>query len=418
MKIATRVSVCALLTIGATADVLADCSVDVDVEKAYASAQAQERAGKLKDALNNYALAQSYICGPNPLELPAARRAAQIAKSLGAAEEKQGNLEEAFRVYELGGQYADADRAMIANARAHSDDPDHVQTALKHFYDRIESNFRNVYALRLNVTGAYATDPKMQPELLAMADKGVERALQREAAAFSEPYLRERVQIIQARPDDAADFPALNAWGQRAGSFEQKWPDDPLKKSRGELGMVLKWSKVQRSIELDDARGEAIAERAHKRAEERAATLTQRYSGAPQFLQSAIAYHEILPFQGSVREPRVQQVKAQALRLGDEANAKGRLGLAHDYHEAAGDRDKAMAARDRQNQLAKQKMQPAIDEATRQAQAIKTGFGSPAQIEAMKKQAQDAAKAMQQQKPDNKDRAKKADDLDKELGLD
>jgi hypothetical protein len=415
-------TVLVLLAVGVAADALADCTGGSSVplvQEAYAAGQAQERAGKLKEALYSYVQAQSYICeATNPVELAAAKRAAPVAKTLGAAEEKQGHLEEAFSVYEMGGHYADADRTIIANAHAHSDDPKQVQAAITHFYQRVQAtNFNELHKVRLSVTGPYTTDPKMLPELMAMADKGVERAFQREAAALNESYLQEQVRIIQARPDDATDFQAMAAAAQREGAFQQKWPDHPVKKSHDELLTVLAWSRVQRASDVDGPRSEAIERRAYQRTEERAATLTQRYSGAPEFLAAAIDYRQLLPYEDPNKEPRIQQVRAKAMKLGDEASAKGRLGLAHDYYEAAGDRDKAMAARDRQNQLAKQKLQPKIDEATKQAEALKAGLGSPAEIAAMKKQAQESAKAMQEQKPDKKERKKKADDLASELGM-
>jgi hypothetical protein len=418
MTIRTQLTVLVLLAAGVAGEAFADCTGGSSVplvQEAYAAGQAQERAGKLKEALSSYLEAQAYICDTkNPIELPAARRAAQVAKPLGASEEKKGNLEEAFAAYESGGLYADADRVMIANARAHADDPGHVQTALTHFYRREEG--LGPYSVRLSVTGPYTANPGMEPELLAMADKGVERALQREAAAFNESYLRERVQLIQARPDDVTDYQARDATIQRETAFAKKWPEDLLKKSRAELSKVLAWSRVIRAPDVDAGREEKIAGRAEKRALERAATLTQSYSGAPQFLADAVEYRSCR-FEDTACKSWIQQVRAQAMKLGDEASAKGRLGLAHDYYEAADDRDKAMAAQNRQNELAKKKLQPKIDEATKQAEALKAGFGSPAEIAAMKKQAQESSKAMQEQKLDKKERKKKADDLASELGM-
>jgi hypothetical protein len=447
MTIKTQLTVLVLLAVGVAADALADngeCGSLQYVRSTYAEAQAQERAGKLKDALSSYVETQASLCdGDNPLALTAARKAAQIAKPLAAAEEMQSHFAEAARLYDMGGYYAESDRVHMANVRAHPDDPRAAMAALEWLYGHGASAFgvsdgsqafQANNKVRLSVTGPYVQDAKWLPELKATVAKGADRALQREAAAFNEEYLRDRVALIQARPEDGADLQAANAWAQqRAAPFAQKWPDDPLKKSRNELELVVKWSDVdERSYVLVTGKlltDVSLMKRAQARAEERAVALEQRYSGAPKSLEDATAYYEfayaylhnatdeqdrLRTAQGNAR---IQQVKAQAMKLGDAANAQARLVLAHDYYEAAGDSAKAMAAQAKHDQLAQQKLKPAIDEATKQGQALAAGFGSPAQIEAMKKQAQEAARAMKEQQPNKNDRTKKADDLSKELGL-
>jgi hypothetical protein len=450
MTIKNQLTVLVLLAVGVAADALADsegCGSLQYVRSTYAEAQAQERAGKLKDALSSYVETQARLCdGDNPLALAAAKKAAQIAKPLAAAEEQQGHFDEAARLYELGGYYAESDRVHMANVRAHPDDPGAALAAQKWLYDHgapafgvsdASQGFQANHKVRLSVTGPYVQDPKLLPEIQAAVVKGADRALQHEAAAFkdSEEYLRERVAVFQARPEDGADFQASYAWGQqRLAPFQLKWPDNPLKKSRDELNRLVAWSQVDESNHIF-VTGEALVDvalmkKAQARAEERAVVLEQRYSGAPQSLEDAIAYYEFAyaylhnatdeqyQRRKAQGDARIQQVKAQAMKLGDAANAQGRLLLAHDYYEAAGDSTKAMAAQARHDQLTKQKLQPDIDELTKQGQALTAGFGSPAQIEAMKKQAQEASRAMKAQPPPNKtDRAKKADDLSKELGL-
>jgi hypothetical protein len=450
MTIRNRLTVLVLLAVGVAADALADCTGGASlqyVRSAYAEAQAHERAGKLEDALYSYVETQARLCdGDNPLALTAAKKAAQIAKPLAAAEEMQSHFAEAARLYDMGGYYAESDRVHMANVRAHPDDPRAAVAAFEWLKDHgapvfgasdASPAFQANHKVRLSVTGPYVQDPRLVPEIKATMAKGADRALQREAAAFndSEEYLRERVAVIQARPEDGADFQASYAWSQqRLAPFAQKWPDNPLKKSRDELDRLAAWSSLDEGIYvattgnlLTDV---ALMKRAQARAEERAAALEQRYSGAPKSLEDAIAYYEFaysrLPnatdeqdrLRTAQGDARIRQVKAQSMKLGDAANAQGRLVLAHDYYEAAGDSAKAMAAQAKYDQLARQKLQPAIDEATKQGQALAAGFGSPAQIEAMKKQAQEAARAMKAQPPPNKtDRAKKADDLSKELGL-
>jgi hypothetical protein len=435
MKISTQITVCVLLTIGAAADGLADCtggaSIDY-VEGAYAEAQAQERAGKLKDALSSYVEAQAYICErSNPVELAAAREAARIAKPLAAAEEQKGHFDEAAKHYEMGGYYADSDRAQMANVRVHPDDPRYAEVALQWLYNHGSPSHQVNNRVRLSVTGPYAQDPKLVPELKTIVIKGIDRALQRESAAFNEQYLKEYVELTQARPE-SENVTVQLAYSQRWGAFQQKWPEDLLDKSRAELEAVRAWANVLGDTNWDRALADATVERSNKRAEERAAGLEQRYSGAPKLLEEAITYHEISLFQQSrfsdatdaergnqeaEAKRRVQQVKAQAIRLGDEASAKERLGLAYDYYVVGDDDAKAHAAEERKKQLFMAKHKTEIDEASRDMDAIKAAYSDPAKREAMKKQAQEAAKAMQEQKPDKKERAKKADELEAELGL-
>jgi hypothetical protein len=433
MKIRTQIVASVLLTIGATADALADCTDDYpyNTDEAYESAQTEERAGRLTEALTNYDRATHVGCDANPIAAPAAKRAAEISKPLAAAEEKKGNFAEASRLYESGGHYADADRMLMADVRTHPDDPDRASAALVRLYNHGSPAFQVNMALRLQAAGPYAQDTKWIPELKTIVIKGIDRALQREAAAFNEQYLKESVQLRQEQPE-SIDFTVQQAYVQRVQAFSKKWPEDLLKKSRAELEVVRDWANVLGGTQWDSALADATIKRSNKRAEERAAALEQRYSGAPKLLEEAITYHEMSLFQQSrfsdatdaergnyeaEAKRRIQQVKTQAGKLGDEASAKDRLILAYDYYRAADDEAKAKAVEERKKQLFMAKHKTEIDEAKREMDAIKAANSDPAKREAMKKQAQEAAKAMQEQKPDKKERAKKADDLEKDLGL-
>ena len=93
--------------------------------------------------------------------------------------------------------------------------------------------------------------------------------------------------------------------------------------------------------------------------------------------------------------------------------------LASEYYNVAGESAKAEAARAKQQQLAMQKMQPAMDEALRQAEELQKHFAAdPAQVAAMREQAEAARKSLlQQQQEANKRNKRSADELEKELGL-
>jgi hypothetical protein len=114
----------------------------------------------------------------------------------------------------------------------------------------------------------------------------------------------------------------------------------------------------------------------------------------------------------------VAAVGALALKLGSEADAKDRYVLAASYYQVADADAKAEAVRERGRQVAMKKMQPQIDQMRKQADAIQKEYSDPAKVAEMQKQAQAAAKAMQQQQAGAKASNRKgAEDLEKELGL-
>jgi hypothetical protein len=154
---------------------------------------------------------------------------------------------------------------------------------------------------------------------------------------------------------------------------------------------------------------------------ERAATLAAKYAGAPSLLEHAIDYEHARDSDPAALEPRVAKLKAQALSLGAAAERAQKLGLAADYYGVAGDDARASAAREKQRQIAMAKMQPQIDAAKRDAEALRARFSDPNEVEAMKRQAEAARAQLERQQRDAKanaaTRQKSSDDLAKELGL-
>jgi hypothetical protein len=377
-------------------------------EAAYVAGQAAERAGKLAEALENYRMAQSSY---NPNAIKAAQRAAQIAPGLASAEEKKGNHAQAATLYDQGGHFAAADRALMAAMRAKLDSPQVVGELLKRFDERASEHFKAMQKLRLEVTGPYTPDASLVQEVRTALAKGPERTLQREAAAFDANYLKERVALARSLPE-TVDMAAQMAAAERERAFLQKWPDEPLKKSLGELAILRQWQRV----EPNPAVQTSIDAQLLKRAEERAATLVASYSGAPEFLEAAkdyaLAVQHLKP-----AEPRIASIKATANKLGDEAEGKSQFALAASYFRVADERDKTEAVQKRQGQLAMQKMQPDIDAAKRTAEAMRAQYGDPAKVEAMRKQAQAMQAAMQAQRPSAERAKQDAGDLQKELGL-
>lgn len=396
----------------------ADCAGDgvADKKRHYQSAQNYEREGKKEQALYAYQHAQGYACeNSNPYEMDAAKRAAPLGMELGQAAEKQGDLTRAFQLYEAGGHFAIADRVFFATIRADQDNPGAFQRALEHYRNR-EGSFLGNNAAAIKVTGGYKVDPKYMAEVLAMPKRGVERAVEKEQAAFNEQYLREYVQLVQSQPDDPSDFAALQRAGDAHTAFARKWTDqDPMKTSRDALQAMRMWGLNGNDDELRasvDTRVKALVE-------QRATLLRDKFFGAPKLLGDAMDFYRALGSEAGVGG-KIKAIRSQARQLAADADARKRYGLAAEYYNVAGDDAAAEVSRQKQQQLAMQNMQPQIDAAQKQAEEMQKQFGDPKAVEAMRKQAQAAqAKIQAQQKQQQKsgDKKKSAEELEKELGM-
>jgi hypothetical protein len=219
------------------------------------------------------------------------------------------------------------------------------------------------------------------------------------------------VALVRSRPE-SIDVAEQMAAGSRERAFLQKWSEELLKKSLGELKVLREWSEVERAPTIQAS----IKAQLVKRAEERAGALTTSYNGAPELLEAAkdyaSAFEDLKP-----AEPRLAAIKSTARKLGDEAEAKGQLGLAYNYFKVADDGVKARAVQKRHEQIALKKMQPDIDEAKRAAASLREQYSDPAKVEAMRKQAMAMQAAMRAQRPSAERAKQDADDLQKELGL-
>jgi myosin heavy subunit len=155
-----------------------------------------------------------------------------------------------------------------------------------------------------------------------------------------------------------------------------------------------------------------------QRADQHAQLLVQKYSGAPELLEDAMDFITMQSLEKTTTDARVASIETQAAKLGDDASAKKRYLLASEYYDVAGEPAKAQAAREKQNQVAMQKMQPSIDQLQRQAAELQKQYSDPAKVQAMREQAEAARKSIQQQQAASKAANKKgADDLEKQLGL-
>jgi len=388
-----------------------------DVKRSYESAKNAERAGNKEAALFAYHASIGDVCeGANPHETDAAKRAIPLAQELGAAAEKSGNFAKAAQLYDAGGQFAAADRAYIQTVRANADNTFTYQGALEYYRNRApDSAFASNNASVLKLAGPYKQDPKYLEEVKAMPAKAIERAIQREAAAFNELYLKDYVQMIQGRGDDPADANGVQRTIAAQQALVQKWKtDDLLKDARAALDNLKMWGITTPDQQL----GKTIAAKVAQLAEQHATTLRQKYSGAPKLLEEAMDYYRAMGSENPKVGQSIASVRTQALKLGDEANAKQRYVLAAEYYETADAADKAEAARNRMQQVAMQKMQPSIAQAQKQAEAFAAQYSDPAKVAEMRRQAEATRKAMQERQAASKaSNQKSADDLEKDLGL-
>jgi hypothetical protein len=303
--------------------------------------------------------------------------------------------------------------------RANPDNPSVFSTAREAFDYRSMPAFAANNKARLAVTGDYQPDPKNVAEVMAMPAKGAERAFQKEASLFDEEYLRAYMQRIESRPEDTTDTATVQAWSNSQQAFARKWSkysaEEPLKGSLSALELVQRWASATNDRALSDK----IEAQRNQRLEQRAATLIKSYANAPVLLEAAISYRAAIHTENDgAKQASIAAIKSQADKLGDAANASRRYALAAEYYGLAGQDAKAQAARDTQQKLAMAKMQPQIDQAQKQAEQLKREYSDPAKVQAMREQALAMQKSLQeQQKANAKDKGKKADDLEKELGL-
>lgn len=365
----------------------------------------------MAEALRYYMVAQTYTGKPNPNALSAAQRAAQIAPAVASAEDKEGNHLLAASLYDQGGLFAAADRALLAALRAKPDERRVVEQVMQAFDRRAAESFQANNKLRLSVTGPYTPDAAVVQEVRAAPAKAAERALQREATAFNAQFLKERVALVRARPEPH-QLEALRAMMEREQAFAQKWPEELLKRSLNELARVREWA----ALVPHKAQQTALDAQMLRRAEERADTLLASYSGAPELLEAAQDYGLSVSHLKPA-DTRVAAIKTLANKLGSDAEGKGRLSLAVAYFRVAGERDKAQAVQARQQQLAQQKVQPDIDAAQRVAANLREQYSDPDKVDALRKQAQAAQTAAQAQRPGTAVSTPSAADLQKELGL-
>jgi len=98
-------------------------------------AEDSEKAGKLKEAFNA-AKTVAWECLGNDAGKRREALIKRVGRTLGEQEEKQGRFKEAFDWYQSSGLEADADRVMLKQANAKTDDTNAIGNAIEHFKRR------------------------------------------------------------------------------------------------------------------------------------------------------------------------------------------------------------------------------------------------------------------------------------------
>ncbi|HSN70074.1 MAG TPA: hypothetical protein VLT59_01135 [Steroidobacteraceae bacterium] len=371
----------------------ADCAGETvaSVTEAFANAQAFERSGDAPRALDAYARAQAYTCSENPVELDAARRAAELARPLAEAAERAGDLERAFAYWEAGGHFAAADRVLVKLVRSRPDDSALYDRALSHFANRALPAFASNMRVRLSVTGPYSVDPAVAAMLEELPAERAGRALADEADRFDESYLREIV-TLEGRKAAAGDPASLQAVAVAHQQLAARWPEDPLAASRKSLRLAREWAQRDR----DESRARGFETRIAARYADRAKLLVEGYSAAPSLLAAAMDYYHESVADAALVEPDLRRVQTQAKRLGDQSASAGRYLAAADYYDVAGDDAAAQNARDQQSHAARAAMMPAMQAAQQQALEMARAFGTPEQVKALEQQIAEATRAYEQ----------------------
>jgi hypothetical protein len=413
-RISTAALTIALAVCGRSA--MADCPLGsaYDAGKAYEKGQALEAQGKKAAALEEYVRAQAEVCDPvNPYRAPAAKRGAPLGLELGTAAEKAGDFLHARSFYEMGSHYARSDLAFMHYVRAEKDNPSEYVNARTHFENRAR-----LAAMTSKTASPYSPDPKLVAEVNAMPKQAIDRAWQQEQGAYNEQYLADYVKLIRNMPIDPIDMAATQRAAAAQNEFVQKWHGRELvEESHDSLEMMRRWADVTDDAALQKSTLALAAQRADQHAQ----ILVQKYSGAPALLDKAIAFVPLTGADEGKANARIASIKAQAVKLGDDANARSSYLLAIQYYKVGGDEAKADATEAKASQLMKQKLQPTLDKAQAQAEELKKQFSDPAKVQAMREQAEAAKKAIQQQQAQSAtqsaSRKKSTDDLEKELGL-
>jgi hypothetical protein len=150
-----------------------DCPADADRAAAarneFENGRRYEAAGEAPSALMTYLLARDYDCEDrNGIGGAAARRVVPLARQLGREQEVEGNLLMAYSIYDSGGLFAEADRALMQLASDVEGGVGFQSQAREHFQQRLEPGFAAANRLKLQAAGPYTASREPLERLAAL----------------------------------------------------------------------------------------------------------------------------------------------------------------------------------------------------------------------------------------------------------
>jgi hypothetical protein len=367
--------------------VIADC-VGVSaaaVQQHFSHGEQKAAAGKLRNALDSYVLAQAYVCDGNKLEHTAATRAAAIAKQLAPNLEKTGKLQEAFEVYEAGGYFKEADRVMLAMLEMNPDDYDLYAQALEHFNNHQQPAFQTNNRVRIAVTGDYHADNAIYNKLLQIPVAAVERLLKRESDALPDAFLRDREQL-DVKIGAAATNPALLMQLQQEDArLRARWGNDRFADSLHILGDARTWANRN----PDQAQQQRGLGNVNARMIQRGDQLVKSYSAAPALLEQAMNYYI-----DAQAQDRVANLKTTSHKLGETAMQKQHYMVAAIYLDLAEETEQSDEARAMHDKMGMKNfdMDNYMQQMSQQAQLLQNSPEQMKQIQALQQQMEEMMK--------------------------
>ena len=418
-----KVLIAVSLAMAASAQLsVADCVEDIsvaDAQQAYQQGIALEAKAQFWDAINQYEIAQGYVCekGGNPVAKQALSKAIALGSKQGKIEEQKGNLYKsgkpagAFQWYEKGAQFSAADKTLIAALKKTPTDLQLSAFAQQHFKVRGQDYFTANNKMAIAMTGEYKLDPSFDPYVVSLPPTNIERLLNSYTTLLPDAYLQEFAKLEQQRdaikPGDMTG--AMNLQ-QASRQFQQQWKTDRIDDIENALDEAHSWTQQIR----DYKEAEKWIARIDQARLTHADRISKSYSGTAKLLENALAFYRQLD-----KQSQINALEKTARDNADKAMAAAQYQRAMNFYDLIGDYDKEQQAR---AQLEAQNDQLAKDAemgSAAQLAEMQKVYSDPEKIQQLQKQAQDMQKQMEEQrkKSSSDEYQKETDALEDELGL-
>lgn len=412
----------ALLAASATQFSLADCVADLsvaDAQRAYQQGTVLETQGQLWEAINQYDIAQGYVCedSGNPVAKQALNKAIALGSKQGKIEEQKGNfykdgkLAGAFQWYEKGAQFSAADKVLITALKKKPTDMQLSAVAQEHFKTRGQDYFTGNNKTAIEATGGYTLDKSFDSYVITLPPTNIERLLNSYQTILPDSYLQAFAKLEQQKDAlQPGDIAGLMNIEQASTQFQQQWKTDRLEDAENVFDEAFSWTQQVRDYEEADALRAKIdqARLAH------ADRLAKSYAGTVQLADSALQF-----YRQQDKNAQIKTLEQQARGYADQAMAARQYQRAGDFYLLIDDYDKEQQARTKLEEQQEQLAQDAQMGSAAQIAEMQKMYSDPQKIQALQQQAQEMQKQLeaQQKKGASAEYQKETDALEDELGL-